>query len=81
MLGAASTTRKTSVERPITIAFEIVPTPGISRSGIQASITTKLTSTSAWPMSIGNHFVRPECSTSHGARPRSERTISAIEKP
>ncbi len=55
--------------------------PGISRSGIQASITTKLTSTSAWPMSIGNQRVRPEWSTSHGARPRPERTISAIEKP
>ena len=78
---AGRTARNASAETPITIALEMVPMPGISRSGIQPIITTKLTITSAWPMSIGNQWVRPEWRTSHGASPRPERTISAIEKP
>ena len=31
----------------------MVPSPGTSRSGIQASITTKLSTMTAWPRVIG----------------------------
>ena len=51
----------------MTIALEMVPSPGISRSGIQSSSTTKLTITSASPSVIGRCSASPECSTSHGA--------------
>ena len=74
-------TGRASADSPITIALEMVPMPGISRSGIHSSSTTKLTMTSASPSVIGRCVARPECRTSHGASPRSPRTISAIERP
>ncbi|KRE94773.1 hypothetical protein ASG76_10300 [Nocardioides sp. Soil774] len=59
----------------------IVPRPGTSRSGIHSSSTTKLNSTTALPSVIGTWRTTPECSTSHGARPRAPRTIMASETP
>ena len=59
----------------------MVPRPGISRSGIQSSSTTKLKSTTACPSDIGTWRTKPECSTSHGASPRAPRTIIASETP
>ncbi len=55
--------------------------PGISLSGIQKISTTKLKTMTAWPRVIGTCRMKPECSTSHGARPRSPRTINPSEAP
>ena len=65
--GWSRTARNTSAETPMTTAFEMVPMPGTSRSGIQSTITRKLTITRASPSVIGRCRARPECSTSHGA--------------
>ena len=65
----------------MTIALEIVPMPGVSRSGIHSTITAKLTMTSASPSVIGRCRARPECSTSQGALPRWAVTIIAMESP
>ena len=54
---------------------------GLLRSGIHSSRTTKLISTTAWPSVIGRCWIRPEWSTSHGARPTLPRTISARLTP
>ena len=59
----------------------MVPRPGISRSGIQSTSTTKLKSTTAWPRVIGTWRMKPECRTSHGASPSAPRTIIASETP
>ena len=59
----------------------MVPMPGCSRSGIHSSSTTKLISTTAWPSVIGTCRIRPEWSTSHGARPTLPRTIMARLTP
>ena len=55
--------------------------PGFSRSGIQNTSTTKLNRMTAWPRVIGTCSMKPECSTSQGARPRSPRTIRANDTP
>jgi hypothetical protein len=79
--GWSSSHRVASQENPTTRAFEIVPMPGISFSGIQSTSTTKLITTTAWPSVIGTCRIRPEWSTSQGARPRSPRTIIARLTP
>ncbi len=50
-------------------------------AGSRAAAPRSSSATTAWPMVIGTCWVRPECSTSHGARPRSPRTIIASETP
>ena len=79
--GWASRARVASAESPTTIALLIVPSPGISRSGIHRTSTTKLNSTTAWPSDIGTCRTKPECRTSHGASPSAPRTIMASETP
>ena len=79
--GRSSSHSVPSAAKPTTNALEIVPMPGVSRSGIQKTRTTKLITTTAWPSVIGTCWIRPECRTSQGASPRSPRTIIASEAP
>ena len=52
-VGWSSSHRVASAAVPTRSALRIVPMPGVSRSGIQASITTKLSTMTAWPSVIG----------------------------
>ena len=58
--------RVASAESPTTNALAIVPMPGLSRSGIQSSSTTKLITITAWPIVIGTCW-----SDRSAARPRA----------
>ena len=51
--GWSSSHRVASAAEPTSSALRIVPMPGISRSGIQTSSTTKLSTMTAWPSVIG----------------------------
>ena len=67
----------------MTIALEMVPMPGTSRSGIQRTITRKLTITSGLAERDRQVLASPEWSTSHGATPEvtadHERDREAVE--
>ena len=58
-----------SIVPPITIAFETVPMPGRSRSGIQSSSTTSPTRIDHVPIGMPVCSSSPWCSTSHGTSP------------
>ncbi len=79
--GTSSRASVASAASPTTTAFETVPRPGFSRSGIHSSSTSRLNRMTACPRVIGTCRMNPEWSTSHGASPSSPRTISARLAP
>jgi hypothetical protein len=65
----------------MTTTLLTVPSPGRSRSGIQASRTSAPTAIVTVPIDRSTWPASPWCSTSHGMTPSSERTSSAIDRP
>ena len=66
---------------PMTIAFEIVPSPGRWRSGIHSSRTTKLVRIVAVPTLIGVCLEMPSAKTVHGELPSSDAIRQASPAP
>ena len=70
-----------SITTLITATLEIVPSPGRSCSGHQASSTSALTITMTTPNGSPSRSASPWWSTSQGMFPSPERIIIAIETP